>query len=178
MKKMFSFLAAVVCAAVVQAGTVNWNTGTVLDRVGNEFDENRACDVYYIVLDKSTAEIASGLGAADLYTQYAEGAERAGRTDYLSQADGKIEVAPQEDGKGYVLVLFAYTDGTKTYATGGVVTIDNPQPESGVVNPSSALNDSFVYFGGHSSWTAVPEPTTIALLALGLAVAGLKRKVA
>lgn len=177
MKKMVSFFAAVVCAVVVQAGTVNWNTGTVLDRVGNEFDENRACDVYYIVLDKSTAEIASGLGAADLYTQY-ESYGPTGQTDFLSQADGTIEVDPQEDGKGYVLVLFAYTEGTKTYATGGVVTIDNPQPESGVVNPSSALNDSFVYFGGHSSWTAVPEPTTIALLALGLAVAGLKRKVA
>lgn len=178
MKKMFSFLAAVVCAAVVQAGTVNWNTGTVLDRVGSEFDENRVCDVYYIVLDKSTAEIASGLGAAALYTQYAEVAEPTAQTDFLSHADGSVVVTPQADGKGYVLVLFAYADGAKTYATGGVVTIDNPEPDSTVPNPSLALNDSFAYFGGQSSWTAVPEPTTIALLALGFAVAGLRRKVA
>lgn len=81
-----------------------------------------------------------------------------------------IYVAKSEFGGSYALASIGYVDVDSTSQVGYDI-------ENSYTGGMGA--DAYAYEGGNASaWTAVPEPTTVALLALGLAAVGLKRKVA
>lgn len=82
-----------------------------------------------------------------------------------------------------------YTTPSQIFSAGDVTLytlVVNPTGDKFIVSESvthtfgTAGNQTYNFSGSFasSSWTAIPEPTTVALLALGLAAIGLKRKVA
>ena len=173
MKKFMIGLAVACAAAVSQAATVNWSL------TGVTASPNNAAAAGWVAyfLDGSTRTEFNAL-TADKVAAYAvskatdSGTTSAGRTGVqASHSYGNFSAG--DPVSGYV-VLFDASSATaaKNYA---VTTTQSLQiPGAGNANMSWAFSTTT---GGWVS-TAVPEPTTVALLALGFAAVGLKRKLA
>ena len=81
-----------------------------------------------------------------------------------------IYVAKSEFGGSYALASIGFVDVDPASQVG----YDIENSYTGGMG-----SDAYAYDAAHGgAWTAVPEPTTVALLALGFAIVGLKRKVA
>jgi len=82
------------------------------------------------------------------------------------------DYTPDPTAGGYYVVLFDNNSANYKYCT---TTLLWNNSESITVNES---NPATVYFdpGAFSDWTAVPEPGSMALLALGVAAMALRRK--
>jgi hypothetical protein len=82
-----------------------------------------------------------------------------------------ITTSPQD----YVAIAFQQVGTDWYYLVSGV----SPNKVGYVSDPdlgTAAAFDSIVFNSGGGSWSAVPEPTSMALLALGVAALGLRRK--
>ena len=189
MKKLIVF-ASVFAAIVAQAATVNWTVSKQTDLK----------NMSYAVIDPSiiTALVGGASPYADEASMNADIAagkaySAAGLASALT-ADGTV------NGKGTVAsrsisdvgdtFTVIFWDGTPaengkfyygTFSTAGHTYTPPDSPGADVTVTSAALTQgtftaaTFTQSGGQDP---IPEPTTVALLALGLAAVGLKRKVA
>ncbi len=163
MKKILSFLAAVLIVAATQASTVSW-----------------AAD-YFDAEDGWTVNVYNG----DITSAITSWQNKSLDIDAISSGVGSGVVSSGAMDFGYAAGQFAGTieptitavifssvvdGGTFYYATTSTAgkTYDPPSPK-----PGTATFDSF----SSGTFAAVPEPCAVALLALGLAAFGLKRKV-
>ena len=180
MKKLIIALAAVAMAAVVQAATVSWGSGTIYTPgAEGAFTTTKAAassvSYYLWTLDAETyaSTTLDGIVKLDKSSATANGKNSAlgGTVSYKDTTT--------YDAKDTVnwAILFTYTDGDSKewyIANKGSGTVDDLGSALSFSNLASA-SSTYATVGG---WTAasVPEPTSGLLLLLGMAGLALKRK--
>lgn len=183
MKKVLVFIAIAVMAAITQGATISWKSGTMyVPNADGTLSSTKAkatvnATIFLVSADVyNTYKDASSL---DIYNASATIAEAAietktGKSASLSNAANiTTDTVFDKGATGYAIAIYTTTvDGTDfVIAKAAYDTINDAGAQSNLASGNLAS-------GNWTKVEGVPEPTTIALLALGLAAVGLKRKVA
>ena len=194
MKKAIMFAAALLAAAATQAASYNWS-GTDLYQDWSDADsENYIAGTAYLFVVG-----VNGVTASDLTSAVSGGtfladnwASKAADSTAIRANQGMFgstyEAATDLEGADMYSVVLAtgYYDGSSAATATGVdpayITISDAV--AAPAQPASGIGGADVDFGsfyeagkgGPGGWAVTPEPCSVALLLLGAAAVGLKRK--
>ena len=185
MKKMIMMLAAVAMVGAAQAAAFNWVTEWTYSTNPNGsmnttfFNNGTTAGTAWLVALAGTD--ASAIQVNDSGTLLLNGAGTTAGTFTFAGGPavaGSTTVTAANNGASYALIVYDSATGmygrSNVYQLSGVLdsppnTVGNTFSNDGGSNP-----DSIAYMA--ANLVVVPEPTSMALLALGVAALGLRRK--
>ena len=187
MKKMLTIAAIVLMAVISQAVQVGWNVAT-----GSADYANNAYNVFVIGQKgvTSVAQITELLDAGKDVSSYVFGSgtlNSAGTGSVGATSASAGSITPASYPATITSFAVVFDSGTPTAGKSMYVAISGQANQTKTVSNANAstitlatgnVNSIVSNSSNWKSFGAVPEPTTVALLAIGLAAFGLKRKVA
>lgn len=184
MKKALTFLAVAALVATTQAATVTWKSGTIYLPDNSKAAKDAVQAMLYLI-DSATYT------ALDLSTEAGQQSALATYLDKTADAtgasnkNGLANVTTELTKTGiansqYAVLIYQYGTGdSAVYKIGkGTDFINDLGKAEGTNATDLAGQSAWVTKAASTPDDPVPEPTTVALLAIGLAAAGLKRKIA
>ena len=186
MKNILAIAVAVMAAVASQAATYTWNSGALTDSAGNVPNANGMTAYAFIMSDaKQWGDLT--VDNVDL-TKATKSANSTKKGTTASANLSNVTITGTQANPDYVAIFYkdnATGDiiGYKTTAyvnnMGGVNIAD--QIPNGVYTAAVAGGSTYgggIYNASTHTLEPVPEPTALALIALGVAAFGLRRKVA
>lgn len=175
MKKAILFLAAAVSASSLIGAQVDW---TAANLAGNTSSDDLTRYTIYFIQDTTTADVIAAIegGTFDSLSNKSEGTitskvnARTGAVTY--SASGTATTSHTAANGNYSSVLAMFTADGSSYTV--------MQKSAAVSEATGKASFGFDNLGqsGTTTWAATPEPASVALLLLGVAAFGLKRKIA
>lgn len=187
MKKALTFLAVAALAATTQAATIKWDSGVITTPDGQANANTRVVTAMLYLIDSTT------YSALDLSTEAGQQSALATYLDKTADASATSKKAgtavPETTLTATGIANSQYAVLIYQYGTGDSAVYKIGKGQDYVNDMGVQSKYASTGLAGQSDWLTkaaptpddpdpIPEPTTVALLALGLAAVGLKRKVA